>query len=177
MRFVPYNCVHYTPNKSLYSHRLRVKLLQLQSFRCLVDKAGCFNSLPVRHCTFGSSCSKGNEVTAHHNTTLSTTASLITAFSLSSNTIQSCALQLSSFCSYLWKRRTCPRCSRRRRLSWPADPSRTRWWAWDSLALLCCLGPSKTSNPKRAMQSNTVKQSCQEKCRKIPMKVSISDIH
>lgn len=142
----------------LYRHILRVKLLQLQSSKCSTDKALCFNSFPVRHCTSSSSCSKGNEVTAHHNAT----ASLITTFNPSPNTIQLCALWMSGFCSYLWKRRTCPRCFHTQRLSWLADLSRTRWWAWDSLALLCCLWPSKTNDPKRDTLQHS-QTCCQEK--------------
>lgn len=149
----------FTRTLTLYDrHGLRVKLLWLQSFKCSKDKALHFNSFPVRHCASSSSCSKGNEVTAHHNTT----PSLITAFKPSPNTIQLCALWMSGFCSYLWKRRTCPRCSHRRRLSWLADLSRTRWWAWDSLALRYCLWPSKTNDPKRDRWQRS-QPNCQEK--------------
>lgn len=49
--------------------------------------------------------------------------------------------------SYLWRRRTCPRCSRRRHLSLVEGPSRKRWLALDSLAWRHCLLPSKTSGP------------------------------
>lgn len=95
-------CTHtHTPYESLYSHRLRVKLLQLQLFRCSIDMALCFNSLPERHCTFSSSCSKGNEVTSHQSTICSTTASLITVLNPSAKTIQACAFWVSSFCSHL----------------------------------------------------------------------------
>lgn len=56
--------------------------------------------------------------------------------------------------AYLWRRRTCPRCSRTRRLSWAAGPSRTRWWAWGILALQSYLSPAKTSGPERHIKGH-----------------------
>lgn len=51
--------------------------------------------------------------------------------------------------AHLWRRQTCPRCSRTRHLSWVEDPSRKHWWAWGTLALPSYLSPAKTSGPGR----------------------------
>lgn len=59
--------------------------------------------------------------------------------------------------SYLWRRRTFLRCSRRRRLSWAAGPSRKRWWAWGILAWLSYLSPAKTSGPGRKQGTRDIK--------------------
>lgn len=60
--------------------------------------------------------------------------------------------------AYLWRRQTCPRCSRTRHRSWPAGPSRKHWWAWGILALPSYLSPAKTSGPERETQKDVVRK-------------------
>lgn len=49
--------------------------------------------------------------------------------------------------AHLWRTQTFPRCSRIRRRSWLANPSRSSWSAWGSRAPPSCPAPSRTTDP------------------------------